>query len=72
MLEELEIRKSNNDKSQLVTEFVNKTWSPTMYTTFDYLQDEKPSAVSTPLSASSDVAWYYAVEAETGAPSRPG
>ena len=68
MLEELEIRKSNNDKSQLVTEFVNKTWSPTMYTTFDYLQDEKPSAVSTPLSASSDVAWYYAVEVETGAP----
>ena len=68
MLEELEIKKSNGDKSQLVTEFVNKTWSPTMYTTFDYLQDEKPSAVSTPLSASSDVAWYYAVEAETGAP----
>ncbi|MEI3160588.1 MAG: hypothetical protein V8S57_02080 [Oscillospiraceae bacterium] len=43
-----------------------------MYSTFDYLQDEKPSLASTPLSASSDVAWYYAVEAETGAPSRPG
>lgn len=68
MLEELEIKKSNGDKSQLVTEFVNKTWSPTMYSTFDYLQDEKPSAVSTPLSASSDVAWFYAVDAQTGAP----
>lgn len=68
MLEELEIRKSNNDKSELVTNFKNKTWSPTMYSTFDYLQDEKPSAVSTPLSASSDVAWFYAVDAQTGAP----
>lgn len=68
LLEELEIKKSNGDKSQLVTEFVNKTWSPTMYSTYDYLQDEKPSLASTPLSASSDVAWFYAVDAETGAP----
>lgn len=68
LLEELEIKKSNGDKSELVTNFKNKTWSPTMYSTFDYLQDEKPSAVSTPLSASSDVAWFYAVDAETGAP----
>ena len=68
LLEELEIRKSNGDKSQLVTNFKNKSWSPTMYSTFDYLQDEKPSLASTPLSASSDVAWFYAVDAETGAP----
>ena len=68
LLEELEIRKSNGDKSQLVTNFKNKSWSPAMYSTFDYLQDEKPSLASTPLSASSDVAWFYAVDAETGAP----
>ena len=68
LLEELEIRKSNGDKSELVTNFKNKTWSPAMYSTFDYLQDEKPSLASTPLSASSDVAWFYAVDAETGAP----
>ena len=68
LLERLEIRKSNNDKSELVTNFQNKTWSPAMYSTFDYLQDEKPTAASSPLSASSDVAWYYAVDAESGAP----
>ena len=70
LLEELEIKKSNSDKdkSELVTNFKNKSWSPTMYSTFDYLQDEKPSLASTPLSASSDVAWFYAVDAETGAP----
>ena len=68
MIEQLEIRKSNGDKSELVTDFKNKTWSPAMYSTFDYLQDEKPSTVSTPLSASSDVAWYYAVDAGTNAP----
>lgn len=68
MIERLEIRKSNGDKSELVTDFKNKTWSPAKYSTFDYLQDEKPSAASTPLSASSDVAWYYAVDAETNAP----
>ena len=68
MIERLEIRKSNGDKSELVTDFKNKTWSPAKYSTFDYLQDEKPSTVSTPLSASSDVAWYYAVDAETNAP----
>ena len=68
MLERLEIRKSNNDKSELVTNFQNKTWSPARYSTFDYLQDEKPTAASSPLSASSDVAWYYAVDAESGAP----
>lgn len=68
LLERLEIRKSNNDKSELVTNFQNKTWSPAKYSTFDYLQDEKPSTVSTPLSASSDVAWYYAVDAGTNAP----
>lgn len=68
MIERLEIRKSNGDKSELVTNFQNKTWSPAMYSTFDYLQDEKPTAASSPLSASSDVAWYYAVDAETGAP----
>lgn len=68
LLERLEIRKSNGDKSELVTDFKNKTWSPAKYSTFDYLQDEKPSTVSTPLSASSDVAWYYAVDAESGAP----
>lgn len=68
MLERLEIRKSNNDKSELVTNFQNKTWSPARYSTFDYLQDEKPTAASSPLGASSDVAWYYAVDAESGAP----
>ena len=68
MIERLEIRKSNNDKSELVTNFQNKTWSPARYSTFDYLQDEKPTAASSPLSASSDVAWYYAVDAETGTP----
>ncbi len=68
MIERLEIRKSNGDKSELVTDFKNKTWSPAKYSTFDYLQDEKPSTVSTPLSASSDVAWYYAVDAGTNAP----
>ena len=68
LLEELEIRKSNGKESELVTNFKNKTWSPAMYSTFDYLQDEKPSLASTPLSASSDVAWFYAVDAETGAP----
>lgn len=68
LLERLEIRKSNNDKSELVTNFQNKTWSPARYSTFDYLQDEKPTAASSPLSASSDVAWYYAADAETGAP----
>jgi len=68
LLEELEIRKSNDKESKLVTNFQNKTWSPAMYSTFDYLQDEKPSLASTPLSASSDVAWFYAVDAETGAP----
>ena len=68
LLERLEIRKSNNDKSELVTNFQNKTWSPARYSTFDYLQDEKPTAASSPLSASSDVAWYYAVDAESGAP----
>ena len=68
LLEELEIKKSDGDKSELVTNFKNKNWSPTMYSTYDYLQDEKPSLASTPLSASSDVAWYYAVDAETGAP----
>lgn len=68
LLEELEIKKSNGDKSELVTNFKNKNWSPTMYSTYDYLQDEKPSLASTPLSASSDVAWFYAVDAETGAP----
>lgn len=68
MIEQLEIRKSNGDKSELVTDFKNKTWSPAKYSTFDYLQDEKPSTVSTPLSASSDVAWYYAVDAGTNAP----
>lgn len=68
MLERLEIRKSNNDKSELITNFQNKTWSPARYSTFDYLQDEKPTAASSPLSASSDVAWYYAVDAESGAP----
>lgn len=68
LLERLEIRKSNNDKSELVTNFQNKTWSPAKYSTFDYLQDEKPTAASSPLSASSDVAWYYAVDAESGAP----
>ena len=68
MLERLEIRKTNDDKSELVTNFQNKTWSPAMYSTFDYLQDEKPTAASKPMSASSDVAWYYAVDAGTGAP----
>ena len=68
LLEELEIKKSNGDKSELVANFKNKNWSPTMYSTYDYLQDEKPSLASTPLSASSDVAWFYAVDAETGAP----
>lgn len=68
MIERLEIKKSNGDKSELVTDFKNKTWSPAKYSTFDYLQDEKPSTVSTPLSASSDVAWYYAVDAGTNAP----
>ena len=68
MIERLEIRKTNDDKSELVTNFQNKTWSPAMYSTFDYLQDEKPTAASKPLSASSDVAWYYAVDAGTGAP----
>lgn len=68
LLEELEIRKSNGKESELVANFKNKSWSPTMYSTFDYLQDEKPSLASTPLSASSDVAWFYAVDAETGAP----
>lgn len=43
LLERLEIRKSNNDKSELVTNFQNKTWSPARYSTFDYLQDEKPT-----------------------------
>ena len=46
MIERLEIRKSNNDKSELVTNFQNKTWSPARYSTFDYLQDEKPTAAS--------------------------
>ncbi len=69
MIERLEIKKSSNsEKSELVTDFKNKTWSPAKYSTFDYLQDEKPSAASTPLHASSDVAWYYAVNAETNAP----
>ena len=68
LLEELEIRKSNGKESELVANFKNKSWSPAMYSTFDYLQDEKPSLASTPLSASSDVAWFYAVDAETGAP----
>ena len=67
LLERLEIKRSDT-KSELVTNFKNKTWSPAMYSTFDYLQDEKPTAASSPLSASSDVAWYYAVDAETGAP----
>ena len=50
LLEELEIRKSNGKESELVTNCKNKTWSPAMYSTFDYLQDEKPSLASTPLS----------------------
>lgn len=67
MMEELQVENLSGTEIDFVDDFA-PTIGTVMFTTYDYLQDEKPSLTSKALDERADVSWFYVTDGTTGEP----
>lgn len=71
LMEELQVENLSGTECDFVDDFVPRAGT-VMFSTYDYLQTEKPTIATTPLDEREDVSWFYVTDAATGAAAPAG
>lgn len=66
LMEELQVENLSGTEYDFVDDFLPRIGT-VMFTTYDYLQDEKPNLASKALDEHADVSWFYVTDGTTNA-----